>query len=126
MVREAFELPPEFIRQLECPPPPTYADHAPDECGACVHMRRSPAGVPLPANFEDDPVPDGTTKRPRLASEHPVVRQFYNGLGYCMLSPPVPGRIRVSVYPTTHVSWTCQFQTPRAGPAEARLQPKAR
>ena len=108
MGRIPLELPAEFIRELDSPPPPTYAEHGSNECGNCLHMRRDRRGLPVPAGL-DGKLGD-TAKLPKAAVA--LIARFYAGLGHCMLSPPVPGRNRVSVFPTTHVSWACQFQTP--------------
>lgn len=121
MDRKPLALPPEFLHELEFPPPPTYAQHEPGECGGCIHMRRAPGGFPVPTQLDKT---GGQAQDP--LSARPEVKAFYAGLGYCMLSPPVPGRHLVSVFPTTHASWTCQYQTPAAGPTAVQTWPRSR
>jgi hypothetical protein len=123
MERKPLALPPEFLHELACPPPPTYAQHEPGECGHCLHMRRAPGGLPVPAQLDHR---TGRQAQKPLSANPPEVRALYAGLGFCMLSPPVPGRNLVSVFPTTHVSWTCQYQTPGAEPTAVEVRPRPR
>src|SRR5690349_16239613 len=121
MTRTPLDLPSEFLDTLKHLPPPAYKDHAPDECGACVHLRLRPKGLPVPPLFEDTTDQSGRPV-PGLASTYPVVRKFYAGLGHCTLNPGVPGTYGVPVHPTTHVSWTCQWQTTPADLDAAQAQ----
>ncbi len=121
MPRKPLDLPPEFLHALGKPLPPTYKDHGLYECGECIHMRHHPGGVPMSPELAS--ITDAEKRK--TVSDNPAVREFYRGVGFCMASPPVPERLGVSTYPTTHKSWTCMYYAceAEAPPVPARPKP---
>ncbi len=70
MDRKPLALPPDFLRELDFPPPPTYAQHELGECGGCMHMRRAPGGLPVPAQLDHKTGGPAEPAKLRKTSDH--------------------------------------------------------